>query len=137
MDFASLIFGTSLMAVALALESHRRLLDGPSALHDLTVLDAEYRRGRVRGRGWINCLVGLIGALALLAGFFGAGYVWVAIWAAIPLILLMIILMACLDLVRTQRYLQEKIPELERQMLGRVEASSTEQAGVGERSKRS
>lgn len=116
MHFASLVFGTSIVAVAIALESHRRLHDRSADTH--TDLDVDYRTRRHRGRGWTNGLVLLIGFLAFFAGIVGQGIVFIALWSAIPLILLFIVGFAFLDAFRTHRYLHAKLPELEKQSLG-------------------
>ena len=115
MDYASLFFGMSLGCVALGLESHRRLFDRRAGA--ATALDHAYVAKRKRGRGWTNLLVALMGLLAAVAGLVGAGPIWLSLWAAIPLLLAGVVFMASLDVLRTDRYLRAKLPELERQTL--------------------
>lgn len=121
MHSASLFFGTSVVAIAIGLESYRRLHDQSSAAHrelPTSDLDQTYRTQRSRNRIWTNLLVALIGILAMCAGLLGRGPVWIALWAAIPLILVVIVSLAFADVVRTHKYLREKLPEIQKESLG-------------------
>lgn len=131
MDFASLTLGVVVFSVALALESHRRLAQWRP--QDATEIDLRYAAKRQRGRGWTNALLALIGGLALAAGLVGRGPVWLGLWAAIPLALTGTVLMACFDLLHTDRFLREKLPEIQRQTLRRSaepSRASAAEAGV-------
>lgn len=117
MDFASLGLGVVVLAIALGLESHRRLAQWRPS--EPTEVDLRYAAKRQRSRGWTNVLFALIGGLAAVAGLVGRGPVWFGLWAAIPLALAGVIVMACFDLLHTDRFLREKLPELQRQTLRR------------------
>ncbi len=121
MHTASLFFGTSVVAIAIGLESYRRLHDHSSSSHrelPISNLDQTYRTQRSRNRIWTNMLVALIGILAMVAGLLGGGPVWIALWAAIPLILVVIVTLAFADVARTHKYLREKLPEIQKESLG-------------------
>ena len=54
----------------------------------------------------------------LAAGFAGPGRVWVLGWLAVSGLLVLVLLLAGIDLWRTNRYLRRKLPELRRETLG-------------------
>lgn len=121
MHTASLFFGTSVVAIAIGLESYRRLHDHSSlspSEFPASTLDQTYRTQRSRNRIWTNMLVALIGILAMCAGLLGGGPIWIALWAAIPLILVVIVSLAFADVARTHKYLREKLPEIQKEALG-------------------
>lgn len=116
MHVVSLLFGTWIVAVALGLESHRRRQDRVET--GRSQLDLCYRAGRRRCRRWTNLLIGAVGLLALAAGVAGTGPVWMVLWALVPLVLCGIVALACSDVLRTNRYIERKLPELRREILG-------------------
>lgn len=116
MHFASLFFGTSVIAIALGLESHRRRHD--QTMVPTTQVDQDYMRTRRRYRLWTNWLIGFIGVLAAAAGVVGAGPIWIVLWAIIPLLVVAITLLAFTDAVTTNSYLHRKLPELRAEHLG-------------------
>lgn len=116
MHVVSLLFGIWVVAVALGLESHRRHSDRVET--GRSPLDVCYRAGRRRGRRWTNLLVAVIGLLATAAGVIGVGPIWMVLWALVPPVLCGIVVLAVGDFWRTNRYLQHKLPELRREILG-------------------
>jgi 4-hydroxybenzoate polyprenyltransferase len=123
MHAVSLLFGTTIIAIALGLESHRRYQD--FTIERKTNLDIAYMTGRRRYRLWTNLLMGTIGGLALAAGLIGRGPTWIVLWTLVPLVLVVIVCLAVSDMFHTRRYLQEKLPELRRQTLDRHQDSSS------------
>lgn len=123
MHHVSLLFGTTIIAIALGLESHRRYQD--VAIDRKTNLDIAYMNGRRWYRLWTNVLMGMIGGLALVAGLVGQGPIWIVLWTLVPLVLIMIVCLAVSDMFHTRRYLQDKIPELRSQTLDRNHDSSS------------
>lgn len=121
MHYVSLFFGTSVIAVAFGLESHRRLHD--QSLNPSSKLDESYKRSRRRFRLWTNAIIALIGFLAAAAGFVGRGPVWIVLWALIPIFVLAIVVLAISDVVRTNSYLVRKLPELRAETLGHARLS--------------
>lgn len=116
MHVASLLFGIWIVAVALGLESHRRHDDRVET--GRSPLDLGYRAGRRRYRRWTNLLVAAVGLLASAAGVVGTGPAWLVLWALIPLVLCGVIALAVGDMLRTNRYVERKLPELRREILG-------------------
>jgi energy-converting hydrogenase Eha subunit E len=116
-DFLSLLFGSSVVAISLGLESHRRLHD--LAMTCATEIDRIYVNSRKKNRCWTNAMLALIGGLAAAAGFVGRGPIWIVLWATIPLVVVVVMTLAVADVFRTQRYLARKIPELRAETLGR------------------
>ena len=116
MHVVSLLFGTSIVAVAMGLESHRRFQD--HALKPVTALDKTYVESRAIYRRMTNGLLALIGCLALAAGFVGGGPVWIVLWALVPLFVVAIVVLAMFDMLRTKSYLSRKMPELRAESLG-------------------
>ena len=43
--------------------------------------------------------------------------VWVAMWCSVMVALVVVVLLAGIDAIHTQRYLKSKMPELRKQML--------------------
>ncbi|XZE53127.1 hypothetical protein SH139x_004848 [Planctomycetaceae bacterium SH139] len=130
MDFASLLLGLIVLLVAWGLERYRRSRHWQTA--QPTQLDQDYAAARQRGRGWTNGLVALIGGLIVLAGLAGRGPIWYVLWVAVPLVLVPMVGLACIDMLRTERYLQAKIPELERQSLRGIDSSWPASAKQGD-----
>lgn len=116
MHVVSLLFGVWVVAVALGLESHRRHQDRVET--GRSAMDRGYQAGRRRYRRWTNLLVGAVGLLASAAGIVGLGPVWLVLWALVPLVLCGIVTLAVGDAWRTHRYLEHKLPELRREILG-------------------
>lgn len=130
MHYVSLFFGTSVIAIALGLESHRRLHD--LSLSPSSNLDKDYIRSRRRFRLWTNAIIALIGILAAAAGFVGRGPVWIVLWAVIPVFVLAIVVLAISDVIRTNSYLVRKLPELRAETLGNsVSLAKPENTGDG------
>ncbi len=136
MHTTSLLFGTTVLAVALGLENHRRRTENSLDLtrsepfppessrehrppgNRFTELDKVYVEKRRLGRCWTNGLIALIGLLALIAGGVGKGHSWLILWSLIPLLLSVIVALAMMDAWRTHTYLLRKIPELQTSSLG-------------------
>lgn len=116
MHVVSLLFGIWIVAVALGLESHRRHHDRVES--GRSPLDLCYRAGRRRCRRWTNLLFAAVGLLAAAAGIVGPGPAWLVLWALVPLILCGIVALALSDVLRTNRYIERKLPELRREILG-------------------
>lgn len=71
--------------------------------------DQEYRSARKRSRRLVNSLIGLCGALILLATLVGVGLVFMACWTLVTAILMVIVILAGLDAFRTYRHSQDKL----------------------------
>ncbi len=79
--------------------------------------DVDYLNRRKRSRSLVNFLIGLCGALVLLASFAGAGVIFIAAWSTVTLILMVIVILAGLDAFRTHRYHQDKMRKLRQRAL--------------------
>ncbi len=78
--------------------------------------DASYLQGRMRSRRRVNVIIAICGVLIVIAGFAGPRLFMLA-WLSVTLALLTVIALAALDVLRTQRYLSKKLPEVRRRMI--------------------
>lgn len=78
-------------------------------------LDADYLQRRMRSRRRVNVILGICGVLILAAGI-GPPVVFVAAWMSVFVALFIVMLLAALDVIRTQRYMNNKMPEIRRRM---------------------
>ena len=83
-----------------------------------TDLDIAYLKRRMKSRRRVNFILGFCGVLILAAGVSGPRIFMMA-WLTVTLALLTVVVLAGLDAFRTHRYLNDKIPEIRRQMLNR------------------
>ena len=90
------------------------------AMHPLvgTELDREYYASRGRSRRRIHVIIGICGALILIAAIAGGGLVWLVAWSCVMVALMGVVLLALLDAVRTHRYHRSKLPEVRDQFFG-------------------
>ena len=104
----SLVLGATLCLVAGWL--HRTEKRGwPNESFD-TDLDQEYRSRRLRSRRRINGLIAICGVLILIA----AALCWILVMVG----LMLVVFLAGVDVFRTHRYHQKKLPEIRKQTLG-------------------
>ncbi len=113
--FAShLILGVSLIGFAWWL--HQTEKKGwPNEARD-SELDEQYLSRRRRTRRKVNFIFALCGVLVLIAGVSGPR-LFVGAWMSVTVALLTVVVLAAIDVVRTQRYHGKKVPELRRRML--------------------
>lgn len=118
MFVGGLILGTALIALALWLHwSERR---GSTRVSHESQLDRDYFGHRLRKRRRIHVLLLICGALILVATVVGpqARWAWVLTWAVVSVLLLIVMALAALDAVGTQRYHAKKLPEIRRRIFG-------------------
>jgi Flp pilus assembly protein TadB len=112
--FAShLILGVTLISFSLWLQRTEGR-GWPNETYD-SELDAEYLRRRKRSRRRVNLIFAFCGTLILVAGVSGPR-VFVVAWMTVTVALLTVMMLAAVDVVRTQRYQQKKLPEIRRQL---------------------
>ncbi|QDV56456.1 hypothetical protein [Rosistilla oblonga] len=111
MDVSSLILGALVLLAAILLEW--RTPQGGSAGEPESELDTRYYRVRTRRRRMVHLLLGIIGSLSIAAGVLGQGRAFFLIWAAVPLVVFLIVILAMLDAYQTHRYLVKKLPEIQ------------------------
>ena len=117
--FAShLILGLCLIGFALWLQSTESKGWPNESYHGET--DEKYLRRRRRSRQRVNGIFLICGVLILVASVSGPR-MFVLAWTAVTLALLVIVVLAALDAIRTQRYLNKKLPELRKKTLDRDE----------------
>ena len=80
-------------------------------------LETKYRKKRFRWRSFIHNMLIVAGGLIAVAGFAGAGRIWVVCWASVMVILLLVMMLAIIDGFRTRRYLKQRLPEIRRQIM--------------------
>ncbi len=83
-----------------------------------TDLDQEYRSRRLRSRRRINGLIAICGVLILIAAFASPGNLWALCWILVMVGLMLVVFLAGVDVFRTHRYHQKKLPEIRKQTLG-------------------
>jgi peptidoglycan/LPS O-acetylase OafA/YrhL len=111
----SLVLGITLVAFAGWL--HRRDTDGWPSEDFITELDKKYHKRRTRSRRRIHAILAGCGVAAIVAAFAGLGAVWVAMWSIVMVSLMVVVALAGIDALHTQRYLKSKIPEMREQLL--------------------
>ena len=79
--------------------------------------DREYLSRRMKSRRFVNILIGVCGALILIATLAGVGLVFAVSWTLVTLILCMIVLLAGLDAYRTFRHQKEKLRRMRDQAM--------------------
>ena len=111
----SLVLGITLVAFAGWL--HQQDTEGWPSENFVTELDKKYHKRRTRSRRRIHIILAGCGASAIIAAFFGLGAVWVAMWSIVMVSLVVVVALAGVDALQTQRYLKSKIPEIRKQLL--------------------
>ena len=111
MEISSLVLGLLVLVAALLLEWRNSRVDRGELRE--SELDTRYYGLRTRRRRLVHLLLAIIGALGLAAGILGHGRAFILIWAAVPLVVFLIVILAMLDAYRTHRYLAEKLPEIQ------------------------
>lgn len=81
-------------------------------------LDQEYFTRRHRSRRRVNVMLAICGALIVAAGF-SPPRMFVLAWTAVAVGLLIVVVLAGFDALRTQRYHAKKLPEIRKQILDR------------------
>ena len=119
MDVSSLLVGIAVLLVVGILETRNRSVSAEQLESD-TDRDYFYRRGR--RRRLVHVILGIVGILAIAAGGVGRGDAYVLIWAAVPLLILIAVLLAMADGYRTVQYHDQKLPEVREATLASVEA---------------
>ena len=112
MDISSLVVGCLLLVAASVLQWRTSVT--ASQHESETELDNLYFTRRTRGRQLVHLLMALCAALAIGAGIVGRGRAFVLIWASVPLVLFIIVILAMIDALRTHRYHTQKLPEIRR-----------------------
>lgn len=111
MDISSVALGLLVMLAAVLLEWRNWRVDRGEPRE--SELDTRYYGVRTRRRRLVHLLLAIIGALGLTAGLLGHGRAFILIWAAVPLVVLLIVILAMLDAYQTHRYLSKKLPEIQ------------------------
>ncbi len=115
--FAShLILGLTLIGFAIWLQ--RTEAKGWPNESYKTELDIAYLQRRMKSRRRVNFILGICGVLILAAGVSGPTIFMMA-WLIVTLALMTVVVLAGLDVWRTHRYLNDKLPEIRRDMLNR------------------
>lgn len=113
----SLLLGLTLIAFAAWLQWNEMIGWRSEALESR--LDIEYHTRRSASRSHIHLIIGICGLLILVAAFAGrATPLWVAAWLSVVVSLVLIIVLALLDALRTYRYQLAKRPEIRRKNFG-------------------
>ncbi len=112
----SLVLGITLCCFAAWLHWHET--QGWPNESFVTELDNQYRAKRSRSRGRIHLIIATCGVLILIAAFAGVGAVWLAAWTCVIIGLLAVVFLAGFDALRTHRYHADKLPEIQREILG-------------------
>lgn len=123
MDRSSLIVGIVVLVAVVVLEFRNRLA---LRIEPDSELDEDYYGRRYRRRRLVHLLLVIVGALALLAGAIGRGGAFALIWAAVPLLIFIVVLLALADAYQTFRYHDEKLPELKETSLGGIDVNLSE-----------
>jgi hypothetical protein len=79
--------------------------------------DHVYLTKRKRSRSLVNALIGVCGLMVLIATLAGVGLIFVAMWSTVALTLMVIVVLAGLDALRTHRYHQDRMRELRRRAI--------------------
>jgi hypothetical protein len=111
----SLVLGITLIAFAGWL--HYQDTEGWPSENFITDLDKKYHKRRTSSRRRIHVILSGCGVAAVAAAFFGPGAVWVAMWSIVMVSLVVVVVLAGVDALRTQRYLKSKLPEIRKQLL--------------------
>lgn len=111
MDIPSLIVGGLVLLVAGSLQWFNRQ---PQSQQPRQCDDQPYLRSRVRHRTLVNGLLALVGCVALGAGVVGYGPAFALLWAAVPLLIFIIVVLALVDAFRTQQYFQSQLDQATR-----------------------
>ncbi len=114
-----LILSATLILFAIWLHHNEQI--GWEHERDDSELDQSYLARRSRGRRRVHIMLGLSGVLILIATAFGPSVIWGVCWMLVIVSLLVVVLMAMLDAVRTHRYHAQKLPEIQRRLLGEEE----------------
>jgi hypothetical protein len=114
MILSHIILGVTLIGFAIWLQWTERR-GWPNESFDGEV-DAIYFERRMRWRRRVNVIIGLCGVLILAANAAGPR-LFVLAWMLVISGLLAVVVMAGFDAIRTQRYVNTKIPEIRRRIL--------------------
>ena len=120
----SIVLALTLIAFAVWLQWNEVLGEesrSNEGLHNqskLTELDERYFHKRTRARKWIHALIAGCGVAIIITAFAGNAIVWMVGWILVMLVLMVVMLMAALDALRTYHYHQRKLPEVRRQVMG-------------------
>ena len=114
MIISHIILGLTLIGFAFWLQWTERR-GWPNESFDSEV-DANYFAGRMRWRRRVNVIFATCGVLILSANMAGPK-LFVLAWMSVILGLLAIMILAAFDVIRTQRYVSDKIPEIRRRVL--------------------
>ena len=116
MFLGSLVLGVTIIAFAAWLqwnESENATEETPR-----TDLDREYFSARTRARKRIHVLIAISGVFVLVAAFAGPGPVWLFSWMGVIVLLMIVVMLAGLDALRSHRYHVRKLPEIRREIFG-------------------
>lgn len=127
MSAASIILAIALFAFVIWLEVNER--NEPKAGDEDSTFDDSYLRARHRGRRTVNLLLTITGGFILVAGLVGPGPTWIAMWLAVCGLLVVVLMLGMHDMVRTNRYLAKKLPEIREKTIDRFGTRSDESSG--------
>lgn len=74
--------------------------------------DRSYFKRRARMRWLTHLIIALCGVIILISSFSGAPIIWLVGWSMVMLMLLVVIVLALMDGLRTHLYQKRKLPEL-------------------------
>jgi len=114
MILSHIILGVTLIGFAIWLQWTERR-GWPNESLDSEV-DSHYFQRRMRWRRRVNLIFALCGVLILAANLAGPRF-FVLAWMLVTAGLLAVVVMAGFDAIRTQRYMNAKIPEIRRRFL--------------------
>ncbi|MEM1068556.1 MAG: hypothetical protein AAGG48_13125 [Planctomycetota bacterium] len=112
----SLVLGMTIIAFAAWLQWNENETAGDE--NPRTDLDREYLNNRGRARKRIHVLIAGSGGLVLVAACAGPGPVWLVSWLGVIMLLLIVVMLAGLDALRSHRYHLRKLPEIRREIFG-------------------
>ena len=111
-----LLMASAVIGLALYLQIH----EGQQwPTKQTTEIERKYRRSRFRWRSLIHNLLILSGGLMAVAGIAGTQRMrwWLICWILVAMTLLVVVMLAFLDAIRTRRYLRDRLPEMRDEML--------------------
>ncbi len=109
-----LMLGFGLIALSYWLD--RSVNSGFEDRTDGSEIDQQYFASRHRRRRRVNFILGLCGVLIVIAGV-GEPRIFIGCWLLVTIALMAVVFLAAIDVLRTQRYHDQKLPEIRRRML--------------------
>ena len=74
--------------------------------------DQVYLSRRTRSRKYVQIMFGICGLLILISAFAGPGRIFVAVWTTVSFVLMVVLVFAFFDVLRTHNYEKHKRREL-------------------------